>query len=360
MKLFLKNWCSVFPTAGQFLEFGNFGGNKPKFSNWRSSGGNLQPGSRKPDNFELRRWSLSVKILIPLLALSLITGCAFQTVRVAPEIKGNQPTVVNVIVIRDTSDFRGPQTSEKPWAVTVDDYAFCQLNPGEYTMLHAVEGDAHWVGIQRLQVWWHKEKDFFIGEPGGNYYFLAGVRDNDMFIERIDQKTAWPLIHQYKQVCVEAKPLKAKREMPVPAPPPKITSLPKPPVAKVEAKEKTKAKTETKIAPPKVVEIYFDLDSAQIKTQMHPYLDAIVSYLRAVPSSNVILEGHACDLGTDRHNLELSKRRAEAVRSYFLEKDIRDERISLEAFGESKPEYDNSKEETRKLNRQVHVIFQTK
>jgi len=297
-----------------------------------------------------------VKILISLLALSLITGCALQTVRVAPKIGGNHPTVVDVVVIRDTSALPGPQSSEKPWAVTIDDYALCQLRQGEFTRLHAVEGEGHWVGIQRLQVWWHKEKDFFVGEPEGSYYFLAGVRDNDMFIERIDQKTARPLMHQYKQVCVEAKPPKAKRKMPVPAPPPKITPLPKPPAVKMKAK----AKTEKKIALPKVDEIYFDLDSDQIKTQMYPHLDAIVSYLVAVPSSTVVLEGHACDLGTDQHNLELSKRRAEAVRSYLLAKGIEDERISLEAFGETKPEYDNSKEETRKLNRQVHVIIRTK
>ena len=292
-----------------------------------------------------------MKILIPLIALVLVSGCALQTVRTAPPIDGHQSTVVNVFVIRNTADFDPPHKTTYPWAVTIDDFALCQLNPGEYTLLHSVEGDSHWVGIQRLQVWWHKEKDFFIAEPDGNYYFLTGVRDNDMFIERIDPQSARAYFAQYKQVCIQPEPVKVKKEMPVPAPIPKMTE---PPPKKMEPEKEI-----TKLSPPKIDEIYFDLNSYTIKPEMRPYLDAVVRYLQKVPSTTIVIGGHACDIGTDQYNLNLSKKRAEAVRSYLLERNIQQDRIDEGVFGESNPKYDNSKEETRKLNRRVDFQFRT-
>ena len=350
-KFFRMATACYFSTASHYMDDGQierfFPFSPETFNrNHRAAAGNPVPATRKP---VINYGRLSVKIIIPLMiALFLATGCGLQTVRTAPRLDGQQPTVVNVFVIRNTSDFDPPRTPSYPWPVTIDDFALCQLNPGEYTLLHAVEGETHWVGIQYLQLWWHKEKDYFIAEPDGNYYFLTGVRDNSLFIERINQESARAYLGHYKQVCVEPRPVKAQKPMPVPKPVPKMVA-PAPPVPKEVAK----------IAPPKVDEIFFDLNSAKITPQMDSFLDAIVRYLQEEPSTTVVLGGHACDLGTDKYNLDLSRRRAEAVRSYLLDKNISENRIGVKIFGESNPKYDNSKEKTRKLNRRVDFQFKT-
>lgn len=300
-------------------------------------------------------------IITLLVTLILASGCATQNVPVAPRVDSHQPGVVNVFVIRNTVP---ESTSASPWPVTIDDYSLCQLNPGEYTQLHTFEGDSHWVGIQRFLVWWQKEKDSFIAEPGGNYYFLTGVRDSGMFIERIGQDDAQAYIKQYKQVCREPEPTPVivKRVIPEPAPPKPVVVhkkkvQPKPEV--VPEKQKVRKVVVQPPTPKPGDEIFFDLDSDKIKPEMHPFLDAVVSYLKKVPSATVVLEGHACDLGTAQHNLDLSERRTEAVRSYLRQRNIEDRRIGWRYLGESKPKYDNSKEATRKLNREVRIIFNT-
>jgi OOP family OmpA-OmpF porin len=70
----------------------------------------------------------------------------------------------------------------------------------------------------------------------------------------------------------------------------------------------------------------------------------------------VKIEGHTCDIGTAEYNLALGDRRAKAVSDYFVSRGIRADRLSTVSYGEEAPKYDNSREETRRLNRRAALI----
>ena len=65
------------------------------------------------------------------------------------------------------------------------------------------------------------------------------------------------------------------------------------------------------------------------------------------------IEGHTCNIGTAEYNLALGDRRANAVKDYLVSRGIGAERLRTISYGEERPKYDNSREETRRLNRRA-------
>jgi OmpA-OmpF porin, OOP family len=102
--------------------------------------------------------------------------------------------------------------------------------------------------------------------------------------------------------------------------------------------------------------VQFDLDKADIRKDMAPILDEAVAIIKA-KKRPIQLDGHTCSLGTDEHNLKLSQRRADSVKAYLVKKGVDPMSISTKGYGESMPKFDNSKEESRKLNRRTEISF---
>lgn len=76
------------------------------------------------------------------------------------------------------------------------------------------------------------------------------------------------------------------------------------------------------------------------------------AYLQTNKNANVLVEGYACDLGTNAHNMKLSQRRAETVKNCLLASGIASEKITVKFYGEEL--YGklglNSREEHRRVN----------
>lgn len=73
---------------------------------------------------------------------------------------------------------------------------------------------------------------------------------------------------------------------------------------------------------------------------------------------NFIVAGHTDDIGEDDFNMDLSQRRARAVREYLQENfQIEDARMDIEAYGEAVPYVDNSDSDNRALNRRVEFTL---
>jgi OOP family OmpA-OmpF porin len=103
--------------------------------------------------------------------------------------------------------------------------------------------------------------------------------------------------------------------------------------------------------------ITFDFDSAKIRKDMGPILDEAVKIIKAKKGAKIVVEGHTCNIGTDKYNQGLSERRAKAVQGYFAASGIDSTSVEAVGYGESKPKYDNSKDEGRQLNRRVEIRF---
>ncbi len=119
-----------------------------------------------------------------------------------------------------------------------------------------------------------------------------------------------------------------------------------------EIKEKPPATAAEDVYP---VGVLFKLNSYALSTEAKGTLDEMVTILTNYPDLWAEVSGHACDLGDDEYNLELSENRASAVIGYLGEHGIDIERFVLKAFGESRPEFPNVNEANRKRNRRVVV-----
>jgi outer membrane protein OmpA-like peptidoglycan-associated protein len=76
------------------------------------------------------------------------------------------------------------------------------------------------------------------------------------------------------------------------------------------------------------------------------------------PDSKITVAGYTDSQGGEAYNVELSRHRAEAVRSFLVSHGVAPDRITAEGFGPSQPVADNSSPEGRADNRRVEVIVQ--
>lgn len=83
--------------------------------------------------------------------------------------------------------------------------------------------------------------------------------------------------------------------------------------------------------------VFFDLDSYNLRPESYVELDNLVAYLNAHPKMVIELQGHTDAQGDDQHNMELSENRAKSVMDYLISKGISADRLSSKGFGETKP-----------------------
>ncbi|MGD1959680.1 MAG: OmpA family protein [Fulvivirga sp.] len=103
--------------------------------------------------------------------------------------------------------------------------------------------------------------------------------------------------------------------------------------------------------------VLFEQSKSIIIPSSYEQLNLVVALLRENPSIKIRLEGHTDNRGDAKQNLKLSKERVEAVKTYLVKRGVAKKRVSGKGFGGSKPIADNSKLETRKLNRRVEFII---
>ena len=89
-------------------------------------------------------------------------------------------------------------------------------------------------------------------------------------------------------------------------------------------------------------------------------LDELAGVLMKKPSWKLEITGHTDNAGDDASNLILSKKRAEAVKTYLSSKGIDIGRFVIQYYGETKPIADNSTAEGRAKNRRVEmkIVFE--
>lgn len=102
--------------------------------------------------------------------------------------------------------------------------------------------------------------------------------------------------------------------------------------------------------------VFFDADSAVVSKRYEITLQRISELLAASPESTAIIEGHTDNSGEEPYNLELSTRRAEAVKDVLeSEHNISPTRLSTVGAGSSSPIESNSTSSGRAYNRRAEV-----
>jgi flagellar motor protein MotB len=103
--------------------------------------------------------------------------------------------------------------------------------------------------------------------------------------------------------------------------------------------------------------IYFNFASDELRSESEPVLHEIADALQAHPEWTLIINGHTDNIGGDALNLDLSRRRATAVRKALVERyKIEDSRLTTNGFGASQPKESNDSDRGRALNRRVELV----
>jgi OOP family OmpA-OmpF porin len=105
--------------------------------------------------------------------------------------------------------------------------------------------------------------------------------------------------------------------------------------------------------------ILFDTDSDRLKPESAPVIQIIARGLETNPNLKLLIEGHTDSVGNAARNLDLSKRRAEALKTVLVSQFKIDEaRLSTAGIGAAKPIDSNDTPQGRSQNRRVELVKQ--
>jgi outer membrane protein OmpA-like peptidoglycan-associated protein len=103
--------------------------------------------------------------------------------------------------------------------------------------------------------------------------------------------------------------------------------------------------------------ILFGYDKSDLSGSAQGNLDKLVNVLKNYPETNIEVQGHTDSKGSDKYNQGLSERRANAVSTYLIGKNVAGSRITTKGYGETAPVADNDTEDGRAQNRRVTFLI---
>jgi len=100
---------------------------------------------------------------------------------------------------------------------------------------------------------------------------------------------------------------------------------------------------------------FFDFDKSTLKAEGKAKLDDLASKLGQVNVETIVATGHTDSVGSEKYNMALSLRRANAVKAYLVSKGVAADRILVEGKGKLQPVASNKTAAGRAQNRRVVV-----
>ncbi len=100
-------------------------------------------------------------------------------------------------------------------------------------------------------------------------------------------------------------------------------------------------------------EVKFETDKSDLSPSFKQMINSVATVMKDNPSYKLNITGHADDRASDEYNMDLSQRRADAVRAYLISQGVSGDRITTTAKGESQPKVNATTVEARAENRRV-------
>lgn len=104
--------------------------------------------------------------------------------------------------------------------------------------------------------------------------------------------------------------------------------------------------------------VNFDTDAATLRPESKPALDGVAKVAKAHPDWHLAIEGHTDNTGGAAHNDDLSKRRAQSVRTYLVYAGVKADQLAAQGYGATRPVAPNDSAAGRAQNRRVEVARQ--
>jgi outer membrane protein OmpA-like peptidoglycan-associated protein len=103
--------------------------------------------------------------------------------------------------------------------------------------------------------------------------------------------------------------------------------------------------------------LMFPTNQSKLTAESKTNLIELAETLKTYPDTNILIEGHTDNTGSEKYNMKLSKERAASVKDHLVSLGVDGSRLELVASGEDKPVATNDTEQGKQKNRRVEVAI---
>ena len=99
--------------------------------------------------------------------------------------------------------------------------------------------------------------------------------------------------------------------------------------------------------------VLFDFNKYEVKNKVKGSLNTLAKALEENPDIRIKIDGYTDFIGSEGYNLELSVKRAKAIKNYLVDRGVKSSNISIEGYGKQNPIANNATAAGRAKNRRV-------
>jgi outer membrane protein OmpA-like peptidoglycan-associated protein len=103
--------------------------------------------------------------------------------------------------------------------------------------------------------------------------------------------------------------------------------------------------------------VLFDFNKYEVKNKVKGSLNILAKALEENPDIRIKIDGYTDFIGSEGYNLELSVKRAKAIKNYLVDRGVKSSNISIEGYGKQNPIANNATAAGRAKNRRVEFII---